>query len=167
MGVLGVLSKKLRLLRGFVLLHHRCRDPAAFADLLAVGPGPFAHCRCVGALPRTACLARPTGCLACMLDVPAERASQSSGVLAGEIDLIGGAVHGEPYGLVCRAAVDVVLEDYLYPAAPSRPPWLADVIVRESDHETGRDSPVVTRAWSALAHDGSRRPGAYGKDCAQ
>jgi len=70
----GVLAKRLRL-RGFVLLHHRCRDSATFVDLHAPFLGPCAHGGRVGALPRATGLTRRTGRFAYMLDVLAQRAS--------------------------------------------------------------------------------------------
>jgi hypothetical protein len=71
----GVLSKRLRVLRGFILLHHRGRDAATFVDLHAPFLSPCPHRRRVAALPRATCLTRPTACFARMLDVPAERTS--------------------------------------------------------------------------------------------
>jgi len=109
-------------LPSLVFRHHRGRTAAPIADLLAVRPGPLAHRRGVSALLRDPCLGRPAGCLAGMLDVPDQRASQSPWVLAWEVDLVWGPVHRRSHGLLGRAAVDVVLEDDLYPL-PSRPPW--------------------------------------------
>jgi hypothetical protein len=71
----GVLSKRLRPLRGLVLFHHRSRDAPTLVDLLAVLPGPCTYRGVVDALSRTTCLARWSRRLACMLDVPAEPAS--------------------------------------------------------------------------------------------
>jgi hypothetical protein len=71
----GVLSKKLRRLRGFVLFHHRCRDSAALVDLHPALFGPCAHGGRVGALPLSTYLTRRTGRFARMLDIPAKRAS--------------------------------------------------------------------------------------------
>ena len=84
----GVLSKKLRPLCGFVLLHHRCRNAATLVNLHPALFGPCAHSGRVDSLPRATCLTRPTGCFARMLDVPAERASQSLRVLVREVDLV-------------------------------------------------------------------------------
>jgi hypothetical protein len=71
----GVLSKKLRSLRGFVFLHHRCRNASTFVDLHPALFGPCSYRGRIGALPRATHLMRPTACFACMLDVLAERAS--------------------------------------------------------------------------------------------
>jgi hypothetical protein len=46
------------------------------------------------------------------------------GVAGPQVDLIAGAIDGEPDGLIGRAAVEVVFEGDGLLSGPSRPPWL-------------------------------------------
>src|SRR5690348_10965397 len=98
---------------GLVPLHHAGRDAPALTDHDAVVFRPRPDVTAV--LPaglstsRSARLRSPG--LAGVLKVRRELLAERGGVAGPEVDLIAGAIDGEPDGLIGRAAVEVVFED--------------------------------------------------------
>src|SRR5690349_17704894 len=100
--------------RGFVLLHHAGRDAAAFADRQAMllRPGPdITRTLPAGRRPPGPAGRRLPG-LPGVLDVRREQVAEHGGVLGAQVDLITGALDGEPHGLIRRAAGQVVLQHH-------------------------------------------------------
>src|SRR5579863_177449 len=91
---------------GVVLLGHAGRDAAALTDRKAVllRPGPDV----TRALPAGPGPPGPAGLcppgLAGVLEIGREQLAECGGVLGAQVDLIAGAIHGEPHGLIRLAA---------------------------------------------------------------
>lgn len=111
------MRRVVALVRGFVLGEDIGGNTSPLADLLTVLLRPLTDCRALLTSRATAGTS-PTGrarrCFTRVFHILSKLIPKLPGVAGTQVDLIGDAIQTKGQGLICRTAVEIIDEKYLY-----------------------------------------------------